>query len=210
MKNYDHWRWLWPPRPSQSVPATMLSYYQNKGWYAQFKKNGSLALITIDPDRSVCVWNRHQELMNWSPPDDVKDQLITNFAHRGSWSVYVGELLHQKAREIKNTLYLFDVLVQDGELLEGSTYHSRLQRLAMGAVADSAYSHLIVTQNVWVARSFLGSVFEDLYGQISSEDSIDEGLVLKNPNAKLDPCINKKSNGGWQVKVRYGKKNFAF
>jgi hypothetical protein len=213
MKNnlakFEEWRWLWPPRPATAVPATMLNHYEKKGWYAQYKKNGNLAVICIDPDGEIEVFNRHQDFMSWSPPDEVCDQLRLKLAVEGEWSVYVGELLHTKAREIKDTLYIFDVLVLGGELLEGLTYHERLMRLSLNVVGDSAYSHLMISENLWLARSF-DSGFQDLYEGIKSADSIDEGLVLKDPNAKLAPCIHQSSNGGWQVKVRYGRKNFAF
>ncbi|HEC60943.1 MAG TPA: hypothetical protein ENI27_01665 [bacterium] len=207
---FDEFRYLWPPRPTNAVPSTMLSHYQKKGWYAQYKKNGSLAIIYIDPDGAIEVYNRHQDEMSWNPPDEVCDQLRLKLSVQGSWWVYVGELLHSKASEIKDTLYLFDVLVMDGELLEGLTYHDRLKRLSLNVVGDSSYSHLLISENVWLARSFAGDVFQDLYDGIESDDSIDEGLVLKDPNAVLAPCTHQSANRGWQVKVRYGRKSFAF
>jgi hypothetical protein len=65
----------------------------------------------------------------------------------------------------------------------------------------------IVTPGIWLA-----SVHTDLrgaYERWQNEPRI-EGIVLKDPDAKLMVCGRPTSNARWQVKSRYPKANLAF
>jgi hypothetical protein len=46
-----------------------------------------------------------------------------------------------------------------------------------------------------------------MYAHLGIED---EGLVFKNPTAKLTPCVKGTSNSEWQAKARIGHANYSF
>ena len=58
-----------------------------------------------------------------------------------------------------------------------------------------------------VARTYTKDLTA-LYRGLS--DPLDEGLVLKNPEAVLAECHRDGLNAGWQVKVRRPTKNYQF
>lgn len=131
------------------------------------------------------------------------------------WYVFAAELLHAKTPHIKHTNYVYDILVDNGEYLIGTTFAERQARLyeillnlAIGNPADFV-SHFVIDENLWLAKSHpAGSDFRSLYKRL--EKSEDEGLVLKNPNARLELCYREQANRDWQVKCRKEHKNFSF
>lgn len=214
---YTKYAYLWPPRPSECVPADTMGFYRRKGWVAQAKKNGTCNIITVFPDRTVRAMNRHeQEHKQW--------QFSENSARwfralpGNGWWVFVAELLHSKTKSIKDINYVFDVLVADGELLEGKTFAERqeiLQNLMLMGNEAETDTHWIVDPNVWLAKCF-DKGFKTFFQKISeaakaSDDApSNEGLVLKNPHAPLALPFKQTANSGWQVKCRVPHKNFGF
>jgi ATP-dependent DNA ligase len=116
--------------------------------------------------------------------------------------VFVGELIHTRIHddELRNIQYLHDVLVFNGKKLYGETYADRLEFLEF-----LFKDHL--DANTWIAQSHRYG-FEDLFDSLRGE--LNEGLVLKNPNAKLKPCTGPTANSAWQVKCRKATKQFAY
>jgi hypothetical protein len=50
--------------------------------------------------------------------------------------------------------------------------------------------------------------FEKLFNLLDSVE--DEGLVLKDPNGKLEFCRNEHANTSWQRKCRRATKNYGY
>lgn len=185
---------LWPPRPERAIEPALIPYYASKGWIAQLKKNGTCTVISVDVHGNVDFKTRHNEAHKaWAPPIEI----VNYFSHFPD-SVFVGELLHNKHASVKNTLYLFDLLRYNGVDFIGETLEYRLGILDMVVP---------LMPNIQMVKNYSGDLTK-LYDSIS--DPIDEGIVLKDPKAKLKSCLREGANSGWQVKCRKSTKNFGF
>jgi hypothetical protein len=192
---------LYPPRPEQKVAPQLLSFYERRGWIGQLKKNGTCTVIAARGD-DVRFWTRHGEAhKQWTP----KAEHIELFAGTPNWIVLVAELLHSKVPGIRDHLYLFDVLVLDGKPLVGVTLRDRLKLLG----PDSQWWALQQRGQVSIAWTLdPGSNFRAAFESLTAPE--DEGIVLKNPEAKLRLMTTATSNTDGQVKCRKPHKNFSF
>lgn len=189
-----------PPRPEKAIPSRLLDTYEERGWIAQFKKNGIYTVLYVTPDKRILAKTRKETDLVWTPPAGLSKQ----FSHlNDAWYVFCCEHLHYKTKTIKDRLYLFDVLVFSGERLTGERLADRLQRLqglfpcAAQAISAGFY---VSSPNIWIAQTLTGR-FREVYEGLSSPE--DEGLVLKDPRAPLEPC-GPSRNKGWQVKCLKG------
>ena len=53
MKYENNNNYYYPPRPENAVMRMSLSAYNNLGWVAQVKKNGTCNLIAVSPDKEL-------------------------------------------------------------------------------------------------------------------------------------------------------------
>lgn len=205
---YNKFEYLWPPRPDNSVLPGLLSFYEKKGWVAQIKKNGACTIWAVSPDKRIITMNRHNEFHKSWTPNRENSEPFMKLPYK--WYVFVGEILHLKTPHIKDTLYIFDMLVYDGEYLIGSSFRDRYDSLKelFGPQYIGQTDHSFKINNkVLLAKNFdIG--FETLFNKL--EDVSDEGLVLKDPNALLEPCIRQGSNNHWLVKCRKRHPNYGF
>ena len=106
------------------------------------------------------------------------------FKGREQWNVYVAELLHSKTANVKNHLYLFDILVSDGEDLSGTSFADR-QAILLGRYPGNGGAGLgatRVTRQVSRATCYTRD-FERVWSELAAED---EGIVFKDPAALAD------------------------
>lgn len=209
---YNEYQYLFPPRPDVKVAQGMLGFYQNKGWYGQIKKNGTCTVVFATKDQVIYKTRHNEEGTNgdnhklWAPLP-AHDAFFKSRATKG-WNVWCGELMHSKvAGGPKNDLYIFDQLVHEGRQLVGTTLEFRQEllkeTLGEGSLeVDKFRMHAHVSR----ARNFTKG-FNTLFTMLGAED---EGLVLKDPKAKLSMCSTVQSNNGWQVKSRRVSRNYGF
>ena len=186
-----------------------MGFYERRGWTAQVKKNGTCTIVFARGD-TVIFKTRHNDDHNaWSP----QPSHIALFAGRDDWNVYIAELLHSKGPSVKDHLYLFDILVSDGQELIGTTLPERQQILQARFPSPKA--------DIVGSRAGLGArmIARDLSQATSIPNpsalwpalgALDEGFVFKDPTAKLAPCITATANGAWQTKVRRSHTNYSF
>lgn len=211
MLRFEKYRYLWPPRPSNNkaimVPA--IAHFEKQGWVAQVKKEGTCSVLAVTPERTIKAMNRHEEEHKLWSPTAASTKAFLDLPGDG-WYVFVAELLHSKvAGGPKDTNYLFDILVADGNYLVGKTFAERqaiLSDLFPHAI-DETFSHRVITPNTWVAKLHTNG-FQELFRGLTAPE--DEGVVIKNPNAPLEMCSRESSNNGWQVKCRRAKKRIGF
>lgn len=185
---------IWPPRPEQAIAPSLISFYERRGWVAQIKKNGTCTVVSIDHKGVVDFKTRHGVPHKaWEPTEDI-NKYFANFPD----SIFVCELLHSKHESVKNTMYVFDVLKYRGKDLIGTKFKER---------QDLLQSVVPIKKNILLAKNYS----QDLTGLFRSlQDPIDEGLVLKDPEAPLRSYVKKSSNAGWQVKCRVPHLNYGF
>lgn len=209
---YNSFSYLYPPRPDEKVPQGALGGFERRGWQAQIKKNGTCTVIFARGDEVIFKTRHCQEQLSgddhkmWSP----KPEHVNFFRGSDRWNVFTAELLHSKTPHIKDFLYIFDVIVLDGQQLVGTTFAERqaMLRALYPHHADDASQLGIrrVAPNVALAKNYKAG-FVKLFDSLKPED---EGLVLKDPTAKLLPCFKEGSNNRWQVKSRVPHKNYSF
>ena len=131
----------------------------------------------------------------------------------GGWYVFTAELLHSKVPGLRNINYIHDILVTDSEHLTGTTFAERqalLSRLFPDAVEHVSGGYRVINPNTWLANNHTAN-FATMFKTISEKrNPEDEGLVLKNPTARLAFCLTATSNSAWQAKCRIPHKNYAF
>jgi ATP-dependent DNA ligase len=203
MARYNNYAYLYPPRPEANLPPAMLAQYDKRGWWWQAKMNGTCCVIFTNGKEVIFKSRHNDDHKQWQP----LPHHISFFKHKANpgWDVFVGELLHNKTKKIKNKLYLFDVIAHQGEQLIGKTFKQRqtlLEELIPGEVKESEYWY---TYNDYIvrARNFAGMPEVAL----KDEDEAVEGVVMKNPHARLEFC-RKGANTGWQIKSRKAHKNY--
>lgn len=193
-----------PPRAEKAVPPSAISTYENMGWYAQYKKNGTYNVAYVAPDKGVTFMNRHMEEHKAWKPTEREAAPYRDLPGKG-WYVVCSELVHSKVPGIRDVQYVHDVIVADGEWLLGETYAQRYARLMSLFLRDregETKSHWVLKNGVWLAKN-LKSGFARAFREI--DDPEDEGLVFKDPRAPLVPGA-----GRWSMKTRYPHKNFTY
>jgi hypothetical protein len=187
-----------------------LPAYNTMGWVAQVKKNGTCNVIAVSPSKELHCMTRHNEAHKAWAPNKESTEPFKHLPGKG-WYLFVAELMNNKVSGIKNINYINDILASDGEHLVGTTFTERqslIYSLFNVSTAEvETESHYEVHPNLWVAKNHTGD-FKTLFDSLHKQE--DEGLVLKNPTAKLQLGRNKTSNSGWMVKVRRATKNYGF
>jgi hypothetical protein len=210
MHSYTSWQYLYPPRPEHVITSDVIALYEQRGWVAQYKKNGTCAVVTISPTGDVTVHDRRAaKLKSWQCPKDLANILRARVTQK-RWTMLIAELLHSKTPTIKDTLYVRDIIVYQNTHLVGTTWQERqviLDAIIPRSGAET-YSHYEVDEGLWRAKTLQGNLTQ-LFLAIDNP-KIDEGLVLFDPAGKLKWCIKEGGNASWQVKVRYPTKNYQF
>lgn len=183
---------IFPPRPTQAIAPGMIPFYEERGYVGQLKMNGTCLVIPVANDKCR-FFNRHGSLVNWTPPSD-----IVEYFQKFDDSIFIGELLHHKHPSVKNTVYLFDIIQFAGTSLVGMALAERLQ-LLHNMPADNPKIILAET---------LRENFSEIFGSLTKPT--EEGMVLKDPKSKLEPCQRATANTTWQVKCRKPTKNYSF
>jgi hypothetical protein len=213
---FSEYRYLYPPRPETAASSPTLHVYEAQGWLAQAKMDGTNCTIYVPPDRKSFAMGRHgpDNRLQWQPGARW-DAFQAHLPGKG-WYVLVGELLHSKGVGVRDTVYLFDMLVANGEYLIGETYRDRYRRLeqlcrAMSGECFFEFTHTVVMPGVWLAvnraRGFPAwfTAIRNMPGKPAIE-----GLVLRQPDAKLLPCIKASANAKGLHKCRVATKHLSF
>ena len=200
---YTGYKYLWVPRPETKIPTSALGFYENRGYWAQTKKNGTCTLIFSNGSEVIYKTRHNDDHKLWTPQLDHAHF----FGGRKAWNVYCAELLHSKVTNgPKHELFIFDILVSDGQYLTGEMFQTRQAILHGRWHGRDEGDQVRVAPRITLAKCS-DSGFLERFQNLKPED---EGLVLKDPNAKLLPCFKADSNKAWMVKCRIPSKNYSF
>lgn len=205
--SYDRYQYLWPPRPESKIPVAMTNFYDRRGWQSQAKLNGTCSVIFTNGTECIIKTRHGEDHKAWAMRQEHVD-FFRGTAKDGKWNVFVAELMHNKSPLLKDMLYVFDILVHGGQQLTGKTFAERqalLEEIIPGEQQDLWYEH---SKFIVRARNHTGAS-RALYERITAIPYV-EGLVMKDPQAKLGLCNRKDNNTSWQVKCRKVTKNYSF
>lgn len=203
---YNSFSFFRPPRPEIKIPPGMLTRYEDGPWIAQAKMNGTYNIIGVSPDKTLhCLKRDGCKHRNWQPTRETIEAFQS--LPGDGWYVFCAELMNDKTPHIKNINYIHDLIVDDGQMLVGSVYLERYNRLVeLLKPRKSENPHYdVVDARTWIATLFSKVGLRKVYDSIIKQPEI-EGLVLKNTETHLS--VTNMSQG--MVKVRKPTKNYGF
>jgi ATP-dependent DNA ligase len=208
-------KYIYPPRPTQSVPRGETNFFATLGWKAQLKYNGSRCLVKHLPDNTIQLWNRHGErFRTYHLPEWLEEQITQTL--RGlnfkadQLHILDGELIDQKHRSLKDTIALWDVIVENGEHLLGTTYQERYSRLEDFSTLEK-YSFGEIPIGYRLNDNLLMPTFETDFEHLwDTVDKVNkpfdtpllEGIVLKDPTGVLERGWKEINNSDWIIRSR--------
>ncbi len=204
---YTSYSKLYPPRPENAIMPSIIAQFENE-FFAQVKMNGTCSVITVSPSGELFFHTRHLEPHKaWIPN---KNKLEAFSSLKGGWYVFVSELMHSKGNGMRDVNYIHDVIVANGEHLNGKTSLQRqdiLRDIFPNVVDDGAVSHLVIDEYTWLAKNYFSN-FNKLFDNLTKPEF--EGVVLKPKDTKLKLCLNKTANSTHQLKARKEHNNYSF
>ena len=216
MVAFEEMAYIYPPRSNTCVAITSdtaKNLANSKAWIAQLKLNGQRNLIYHYPGGKIEFYGRHNSRhLNYAEPDWLLDQIRDNInIDRDKFSVIDGELLHAKHPTMRNTLYLWDVLVLNGQYLLGTKYLDRYDMLFASCLASSKQPGKFgpqISSNIVLAENIMPESWGATWDKFKSE-SIIEGLVFKCANGILRNGFTESNNSEWQIRCRKSAKTYS-
>lgn len=203
-------QFIWPPRPADAFPSEMIESYEygRAGYVSQVKKNGTCTVYASDSAGNVTAWDRHGNVQRAWKPKAALIERIRDFMPDGAFALE-GELMHNKVPGIRDTLYVFDILALRGDTLSGTTFRERYEILkALVPGGQLMPTHRDMGSGLWIARTFLTG-HSKLYHDVIKQPE-NEGIVVKQPGAKLSNMLREGLDNGWQAKCRKPTKNYSY
>lgn len=212
-------RIMYPPRPKISIPPSKLKHYEDKGYVAQYKYNGTRTLVEILPGGEIKLWTRHKtEHKAYKLSKTLRDQLAELHivtSNQQGYLVLDGELMHSKTKGLKDTFIAYDLLVFNDEYLIGAPYMERYALLNQITGDQETFEKktgksiaIYIRSNFWLAPIFLFNFAEE-FDRHKEMDEI-EGLVLKRPKAPLERGFSQNNNSDWMIRCRKQTKNYLY
>jgi hypothetical protein len=209
---YNSFKYIFPPRPKNSMNPTELKFIENQGLIAQCKMNGSNGTLYISPDK-IIVMNRHGQILTGFniPIDEVKKLYRGN----GGWMVLNFEYMNKSKKDENNETFnqkitIFDILVFDSNYMISSTFENRIKLLddLYGKVECNKHYLYEISENVFRVKSYTED-FENKFNELIKIDMC-EGLVFKRANGKLEMGLRPENTSKSQFKIRKPTKNYKF
>lgn len=181
-------RYIYPPRPKQTIPPGALASYENKGYIAQRKFNGTRNLVYVPLSRECYLMGRHGEShKNYSLSSEQQISILELKLDPAKEYVFDSELMHHKTKNLKDVIVLYDLL-WSGDYLFGVSQLDRLKELRdicgdPGCLEPQGRG-LVVHKNLWLAETFTDE-FEFRFYEAYDMDGI-EGVILRKLNSKIN------------------------
>jgi hypothetical protein len=220
---FDTWRFFFPPRtkmvlpPGPSSARTMWESFPDA--IAQYKLKGSRNMTVQHPGGRIELWGRGkagkpgtiQKQIPLSPL--MRLQIESLGLDRSKLHVLDGEFVHAKTTDIKDVLYLFDILVHDSQHLLGVSGRERydlLHRIALDANIPYFALDKSPRKGMFVAENFSPCRWEDAWRRVQPFDYC-EGLVIKRmgPASALEYGGQEYNNSGWMTRLRKPSANYV-
>ncbi len=159
-------RFLRPMHPKAAIRANReaITKILAAGWVGQLKIHGHRAQIHIPSDRSqgVVAYTRHGKRHSTPMPEGMISELFRIFSPLKGWNVIDAEWVKENKK-----LYVFDLIVQEGEALHRLTFPERWKRLSREYLSP----HLATLPQLLT--------LEDCMKALQSTKPYVEGLVFK-------------------------------
>ena len=193
--------YYFPNRPILINPNSDLvdQCSNDENWIAETKHNGD-RLSLIFEDKKFIFKNRKGELLKYSPSNQLLTEL--NALNLPDMTFLDGELMHNKSKTLKNTIFFYDVYVVNGNDVNDDLNNRR--KILSSFFNDSKFNLISLTKQY-------NTGFRDIFNKIKdSNNAEEEGLVLKKLTGKLVFNTLRSDEVSWQYKIRKSTKNYSF
>lgn len=234
--------YIWPPRATAAIPfEDAMVLYEDLEWIGQLKYNDTRLLIKYAEDGTITLWNRHgEQLRSYVAPEFLMEQLekLPERLELGKgWHLIDGGLLEAKHRAIKDTVVIWDILVQNGESPLDTTYGNRYQKLwgdrteRPWNAEDHAWHYKVpgksksypigemIDLNILMPRTLQPSDWVPAWAMLDQINQpfleagygpLIEGIVFKDPTGLLEMGWQEKNNAHWMARSRVATGRHAF
>lgn len=212
---YTQFQYIYPPRSKSNIKfgTSVYKQFKQKDYIAQLKLNGQRTLIYFYPNGDIQLWGRHNCMhRNYHAPSWLIEDLRSIYHTPNAFTVLDGELLHNKSKTFKNTLYIWDVLVWAGQYVTQTTYaqrHAKLFEITKTPTTPTHNAIHQITNNIWLAKNLSPKSWDEYWYRYIKRDIV-EGIVIKNPNSKLKMGFSEHNNSDLIIRCRKPHKNYAF
>jgi len=197
---------IYPPRPRGAIHPSTVGRY--RGYLAQYKVNDIRVLIAIMADGEVAIQSRKREpVRSFRLDATFRREFAKLRTRKGAPYLLDGGIFRADFGRERRPIVLWDLLVDAGDYLLGSTYRERYDRLRKLAGNPSRLERItgyacgfVIAPELWLARNFTEN-FAARFEKTRAMDEV-EGLVLKNPRGRLQWGIAEENNGDWNIRVR--------
>jgi ATP-dependent DNA ligase len=169
-----------------------LSEYEH--WIAERKYNGSRLQLHIAGD--LQFWNRHGQKMDYQCTPEIGEA----FSKIAGYTLFDGELRHNKVQGVRDKIILYDVFIWRDELLIDKPFWYRRNILE--------YLFPVNGEPVGITEQFHES-FPALFDDVIRDQEI-EGLVMKNTRGMLNLGRTGNQESNWMYKVRRPNNSYRF
>ncbi len=207
-------RRLYPPRAIIAADPDKLSQF--RGYIAQYKYSDVRILLCFLPGGRFRLMSRKREpIKQYRLSAVMKKALDSLGLDPEKTHVLDGGLMRSVPNHGERPIIVWDILVHDGRHLVGTTYASRYDLLKNLCGNPRRYETVTgekiafrVSGPLWLAPVFTGH-FVERFKQAAPHDFL-EGLMLKNPNGRLERAYREVNNTRWQIKFRKPATTYRF
>lgn len=192
---------FYPPKPtliSHDQPL-FVRLEQTGDTVAEPKYNGNRLVLQVLDNESVEFWNRSGAKMVYSPSVAMLDALKRLKRKLHGYTVFDGELMHFKTKNIKHQIILFDIFIQNGSWLRLKPFGDRRKVLEGYGERD---------REILLAPQFQDH-YREHYQRLIRQPEI-EGLVIKKLGAPLTLGDRESPVVNYMFKVRKPGPNYRF
>jgi ATP-dependent DNA ligase len=165
---------FYPPQPTRIWPtsALMSTLSSDPSWDAEIKYNGWRTLI-FKHSNSISIFNRHSTII-----DINIDVFLPLFRSIPNETIFDGELLDRRTKDLKNVIVLWDTPFYKGKDLRALSLKLRRQHLDSFQLAPSHFRTETVGQ-VYRVQQYTTDFLQLYNTVVARNDAVEEGIVLK-------------------------------
>jgi len=194
---------FYPPQPTRIWPtAPLLKKLSQEFYDSEIKLNGWRLLLYKEKD--IKIFNRHGTII------DIDKKLFAPFFKDiPNFTIFDGELLNFRTKDVKNIMVFFDCPFYDGQDLRNKPLSERRPFLEHFGIAPVQLVQKPVAQ-IYRIQQFSGD-FVNIYNDVvSKDDDLEEGIVIKKKSSKYT-WNNKRGIDviDWYKVKKIGKDNYS-
>lgn len=214
--------YIYPPRATTCIQRADLGILARQGWSSQLKYNDTHILLDYDGPNLIYLWDRHGRHPNYQPTLALANELAAignnlTARHGPGRHLLDGGLLHDKHAAIKNTIVIWDMLVLNSKHQLQTTYKQRYEELLeLLSGQRIEYRHKAagaerlgwrLSDNILIPDVYEEREWDTAWGLVERVNAsyptpLLEGLVLRNPNGRLQLGYNQVNNSSWLCRSR--------